>query len=546
LPRPIGIVAVDAGSNAIRAAVAQVSSLSEINEVAMERWPVRLGHNVFTKRRLDARTIARAVRTFKHFRAMMRRRNIEIYRAVATSAVREAENGEALVRKIFRETGIRLEAINSSEEARLVRRAVRAVLGPLEPRLVVDLGGGSLEISLLREWHVEQSFALPIGTVRLMESMKLTGMVDEDQFERLRHRVLSVIQSAWPNPPNLSRTLAVFCGGNAELLARVAPGPRYRGVPSIHVRLLHDQAWEILRRDVPARMRKFHVRRDRAEVMGIAAVVFLCLAEHAKLDTILVPSVGVREGILCDLAAQHFGAPGLDERRARVLLDLSRSLAAKFHCDMRHADYVRAVTAILFDQLAPKYGLPPELRLPLEMAAVLHNCGRAIHEKAHHKHGEYLAQNAELPGLPAETQAILACLVRYHGKSEPEAHHKLYASLSPRDRRRVRELSGILRIATAMGAGGTLNVRALRIRATRKQLRLRLFLAPGANLDLGMLRRKARPFEKEFGVRVAFTRTRAKLGGAKLKTSRVHRVEIGAPQKKTPVANSGQAWGLTA
>jgi exopolyphosphatase/guanosine-5'-triphosphate,3'-diphosphate pyrophosphatase len=546
LPRPIGIVAVDAGSNAIRAAVARVSSLSEITEVATERWPVRLGHNVFTKRRLDNRTVARAVRTFKHFRAMMRQHDVQIYRAVATSAVREAENGEALVEKILRESGIRLEAIDSAEEARLVRRAVRAVLGPLEPRLVVDLGGGSLEISLLREWHVEQSFALPIGTVRLMESMKLTGMVDEDQFDRLRHRVLSVIQSAWPNPPNLSRYLAVFCGGNAELLARVAPGPRYRGVPSIHVRLLRDQAWEILRRDVPARMRKFHVRRDRAEVMGIAAVVFLCLAEHARLDTILVPAVGVREGILCDLAAQHFGAPGLDDRRARVLLDLSRNIAAKFHCDSRHAEYVRGVAALLFDQLAPRYELPQELRLPLEMAAVLHNCGRAIHEKAHHKHGEYLVQNAELPGLPAETQAILACLVRYHGKSEPEAHHKLYASLPPRDRRRIRELSGILRIAAAMGAGGTLNVRALRIRVSRKQLRLRLFLAPGAGLELGMLRRKARPFEKEFGVGVVFTRTRAKLGASKLRTPKLHRVELGPTQKKSSSARSGQAWGLTA
>jgi hypothetical protein len=131
--------------------------------------------------------------------------------------------------------------------------------------------------------------------------------------------------------------------------------------------------------------------------------------------------------------------------------------------------------------------------------------------------------------------------VRYHGKSEPEAHHKLYASLPPRDRRRVRELSGILRIAASMGAGGTMNVRALRIRVSRKQLRLRLFLAPGANLDLGILRRKARPFEKEFGVRVVYTRTRAKLGASK-----VHRVELSPSQKKSPSASSGRAWSLTA
>jgi exopolyphosphatase / guanosine-5'-triphosphate,3'-diphosphate pyrophosphatase len=181
------------------------------------------------------------------------------------------------------------------------------------------------------------------------------------------------------------------------------------------------------------------------------------------------------------------------------------------------------------------------LRLPLEVAAILHNSGRAVHEKGHHKHGEYLVQNTELPGLPNETQAILACLVRYHGKSEPEPHHKLYSSRPPRDRRRIRELSGILRIAVAMGAGGTQNVRALRVRASRKQLRLRLFLAPGANVDLAMMRRKARPFEKEFGVRVVFTRTKAKLG-----SSKGHRIELSAQQKKPVATNSGHVWGLTA
>jgi len=93
LPRAIGIVAVDAGSNAIRAAVARASSATDITEIFTERWPVRLGHNVFTHRKLDARTIVRAVKTFRHFRAMMRQHKIQTYRAVATSAVREAQNG---------------------------------------------------------------------------------------------------------------------------------------------------------------------------------------------------------------------------------------------------------------------------------------------------------------------------------------------------------------------------------------------------------------------------------------------------------------------
>lgn len=541
MPRAIGIVAVDAGSNAIRAAVARASSATDITEIFTERWPVRLGHNVFTHRKLDARTIVRAVKTFRHFRAMMRQHKIQTYRAVATSAVREAQNRDVLIQRIFRQTGIRLEAIDAGEEARLVLRAVRATLGSIEPRLVVDLGGGSLEVTLLQGWTVGQSVALPIGTVRLLEGMNLDGIVDEDQYYRLRHHVLSVLRSAWPSPPNLSRFTAVFCGGNAEALARLAPGPRFRGIPSIHVRLLRDRAWDILRRDVPARMRIFKVRRDRAEVMGIAAVVFLCLAEHTKLETLLVPGVGVREGILCELAMQHFGAPGSDERRSHALLDHARQLATRLHCDMVHAERVRGFVATLFDQLAPLHAMPSEFRLPLEMAALLHHAGKIVHVKGHHKHGEYLVRNAELPGLPDETQSLLACLVRYHGKSEPDLRHKLYESLSPRERRRIRALSGILRIAVSLDGNNAQGVRGITVRMKRKGVRLRLHLAPGAAVDLAALRRKARLFEKEFGVRVGFARTRTKLGAGK--SSRVR--QNGSPRKFVPSTTRG-IWSLTA
>jgi exopolyphosphatase / guanosine-5'-triphosphate,3'-diphosphate pyrophosphatase len=540
LARPIAIVAIDAGSNAIRAAVARAASPSEIHEIATERWPVRLGHNVFTKRRLTPRTMARAVQTFRHFRATLKRYDVKLYRAVATSAVREAMNRDALRDRIMRETGIRLEVIDASEEARLVLEAVHGVLGPFAPRLVVDLGGGSLEVTLLREWKVMKSVALPIGTVRLMEGMKLTGVVDEDQFERIHHRVLSLIRSAWPDPPNLSRFPAVFCGGNAEALARIAPGPRLRGVPSIHVRLLRDRAWEILRRDIPSRMRTFHIRRDRAEVIGIAAVVFLCLAEHAKLETLLVPGVGVREGILCELAAEHFGAPGLNRHRANALLNHARVLAERFHCPMRHAEHVRALAASLFDQLAPGLELPEEMRLLVEIAALLHDCGKAIHTKAHHKHGEYLVRNVEFPGISDEQQAILACLVRYHAKSEPEAHHRLYAALSVRDRRTVRALSSLLRIAVSLDAGGTSDIRGILVKKMRRRVRVRLYITHGAAPGLAELSRKARPFEKEFDVRVRFSRTRAKLGGQHL------HLDLSRNPRHNPHVESRGLYSLTA
>src|SRR5690348_1043847 len=148
---PLVIAALDAGSNAIRAVVARAGSATEIRELASARWTVRLGHGVFNKRHLDPRTASRAVDAFVQFRSLLDRYEVAEYRAVATSAVREASNREAFVARVRRQAGIDLTVIEASEEARLVREAVfTAAGGRFIPRVIADLGGGSLEISLLR------------------------------------------------------------------------------------------------------------------------------------------------------------------------------------------------------------------------------------------------------------------------------------------------------------------------------------------------------------------------------------------------------------
>jgi exopolyphosphatase/guanosine-5'-triphosphate,3'-diphosphate pyrophosphatase len=541
LARPIGIVAVDAGSNAIRAMVARAESATEVTPIASERWPVRLGHNVFTHRRLTPSTIARATETFRHFRSLLKQHDIHLYRAVATAAVREAENRDSLLKKIHRDTGIRLEAIDAGEEARLTRLAVHTTLGDTKPRLIADLGGGSLEISLLRERRVERALALPVGTVRLMESMGLANVVNEDKFNRLQHYLLSLLRSTWPDPPSLSGEIAVLSGGNAETLARLCPGPRYRGIPSINLRLLRDRVWEILRRDIRARMRVFGFRRDRAEVVGIAAVVFLCLAAHTEMETALVPGVGVREGVLFDLAAEHFRSPGADKHRTEALIENARIFAARMHCDLKHAEHVRHLAGSLFDQLSRVHSQPPEMRLPLEMAALMHDSGANVNEDAHHKHGEYMVRNAALGGISEQLQTIVACLVRYHGKSEPEPHHKLYASLDSRQRRLVRELASILKIAAGLDASGIQGVQDVRARIRGVEICLTLSVVDGVSLDVTLLRRKARMFEREFGVTVVFGRMRR---AAKPKTPQ--RAGVVRSIRAWKSKRSSNIWTLTA
>ena len=223
---PVQLAAIDAGSNAIRLVIARATSPHHIEILDNERAAVRLGHNAFTKRLLSDETIASAARVFRDFRDRMDRNHTTVYRAVATAAAREARNYRKLMERIRRKSGIELEVISSEEEARLVCSAVKWVLGDgIQPRLIFDLGGGSLELNFFQGGVLQRRVGLPLGTIRLMETYSIEGAIDEDNAKRLRHHVLSLLRSAVPAPPNLSRSIAVACGGNAEALVRLAPGP---------------------------------------------------------------------------------------------------------------------------------------------------------------------------------------------------------------------------------------------------------------------------------------------------------------------------------
>ena len=164
---PVQLSAIDAGSNAIRLAIARATSPHQIQILESERSAVRLGHNAFTRRLLDDDTISRAVRAFRHFRDRMDRHQVTAYRAVATSAAREARNYRKLMERIRRKTGIELEVISSEEEARLVWSAVRWALGgAIRPRVIFDLGGGSLELNFFERDILQHRLALPLGTIK--------------------------------------------------------------------------------------------------------------------------------------------------------------------------------------------------------------------------------------------------------------------------------------------------------------------------------------------------------------------------------------------
>lgn len=510
MSEPVHIAAIDAGSNAIRLAVARAHSALDIETVHSERFPLRLGEGVFLRQRFSEELLSSAVQAFRHFRELMDEYGVAQYRAVATSATREARNRLALVRRVRKRAGIQLEVIGGAEESRLGREAVLAsVSHETPPGCILDLGGGSLEINLLRDGTLRKSLQLPVGTVRLLTTLDLDGIIRPRQAEQVRRYVRALLESRLPSRPNLAAGVAAACGGNAEALAALAPGPREHGIPTLQLPILRERLAEILGRDVRERMKAFGVRRDRADIMGIAALILLAVGTHLNLRSLLVPGVGIREGLLQELAREAFSRRERHRYAAedRHLLLAVRRFARRLEPDERHAEHVRQVSLDLFDQLQPVHHLPAESRILLEAGALLHDVGHVVNHRGHQKHGEYVVLNGDIPGLEGWRRQAIASLVRYHNrKTTPADHHGSYALLNRSQQRMVRRLAALLRIAEALDESHRQLVSRMCADFRRGAVGLRVAAKGDAREELGDAQKASELFEKEFHVTLFFRR----------------------------------------
>jgi exopolyphosphatase/guanosine-5'-triphosphate,3'-diphosphate pyrophosphatase len=447
---PITLAAIDAGSNAIRLNISTAASASDLAVVEAERVPVRLGHGTFHVGELDKATIESALTAFGRFRKLFDQHGVERYRAVATSALRNARNREDLIDRIYRDVGLELEVIDGEEEARLVRKAVLHAFRDREaPEMIVDLGGGSLEITARskQEWLTS---SMRIGTVRLLETFGLSGAISDDEARMIRRFVASTLhQSIDVVAIDSDISAATACGGNAEALGQLLGQDDKTGMLTLKVSALEEALPKLIGASVEQRMSRFGVKRDRAEVMGVAALVFATVGAALKLKRFCIPCVGIREGILLDLAGASVGelAPGADAPAVAA----ARVFAARLGHAATHGEQVRRIAQGLFDQLAPLHGLPPAASETLQLAALLHDIGEVVHRRSHHKHSEYLIRNGRIPGLASPQREIVAAIVRAHRKTMPDAKkHLTFAELSEAQQLQVAKLAAILRVADAL------------------------------------------------------------------------------------------------
>ncbi len=507
---PFRVAAIDVGSNAIRFVAAEFVTADAW--VELERVPVRLGHGVFLTGHLDPHAMAGAVETMAAFRRSLDTLGVPRYRAVATSAVRESRNGSELIDRIRRETGIQIETITGSEEARLVWTAVRHRVDLADRRwMTMDLGGGSLEVSLVSTEGIHWSESHTMGTVRLLEDLG-DPEAGPEEFKSLVAEYVSTLRI----PDQIDRdTLGglIATGGNIEALAQLAGAqPDERGVSRVPLRVLRDVVRRLGRLTVAERMAAFDLRDDRADVILPAAIVYERVATLAGVDEVIVPHVGVKDGVLLDLAEDILG-PGVHASRLEQQTFVGAlALGRRFQFDEPHARHVARLSLSMFDQLQALHGLGEADRRILLAAAVLHDIGQFISYRQHHKHSLYLIYNSDVSNVSLHERGLVALVARYHRRAEPKDEHFLYGTLTEDDRARVRSLASILRIADALDREHLQRVETVRTASEEGELVVEVNGNGSLLLEQWALRKKARMFTSVFGTEVRLAVAEPALG----------------------------------
>ena len=476
--------------------------------VDREKEMVRLGAGGLDGKKLTPEAMNAALQALSKFARLAQSHQVDEILAVATSATREAENGGAFLRAIERKTGIRARIITGTEEARLIHLAAVYGVDTPKPAVVIDIGGGSVEITLGSGREVEFARSFKIGVIRLTERFvdsdpisgrderKMTKFIGEHVNRYIEH----IVEKGYDRVIGTSGTI-LSLGAVATAIDRgIVPNEvRNLRVAAKSLRRLRKTAVEM---DLEERMHLPGLDPRRADLMVAGSVLLDTLLKKLEAAEITLCDLALREGVLLDYIHRH----RKDIARIDKYPDVRRrsviELAERCAWEADHSRQVAALALTMFDATKKIHEFGDREREWLEYAGLLHDIGNHISYEKHHRHSYYLIKNGDLRGFEPEEIAIIALLTRYHRRAIPQKEHEGMGELSKEQRRVVTILSAFLRLAETLDRSRHGVIRGLDIRERMGGLRLKVQAVGDAELEVWAAHRQARALEEALGKKV--------------------------------------------
>jgi exopolyphosphatase/guanosine-5'-triphosphate,3'-diphosphate pyrophosphatase len=512
LPR---LAAIDVGTNTIRLVVAEVSADGTYRILDEERSMTRLGRGLYARGQIGRGSFERSLDALCKMRAIAEGFEVHELRAVATSALREASNGAAFRREAKRRCGLTVEVISAEEEAQLAYRSVVRHFQVDSPSLaVVDIGGGSMEVLLVAEGVVNQVHSLPLGAVRLTEHYVRSDPLKDKHWRKLKKVVDRTIRDEIGKPPFYPDVM-VGSGGTFTNIGEMVQCEReglfgpIRGYEIARADL--DRLVDRLRETpLGARRSMCGLNPKRADIILAGTVAVARLAKRIGSQRIVVNDRGIRDGLLQAMADELGTAGAQTPEQTQDRMDWVREFARKCRSNERHTRQVAKLAVTLFDQLQQPFELPAGGRDLLEAAALLHDIGYLVNHAKHHKHAYHLIMHGDLRGFAPGEVEIIANVARYHRRARPKKAHDNYARLDKQDRRLVKLLSGILRVADGLDRTHGQLVDGVAADVSDTAVRLRVQASVNPQVEIADALRKGKLFERAFDVALSIVADRGR------------------------------------
>lgn len=450
---------------------------------------------------LSEAAMDRAVATLKLYRRYCESAEVDEVMATATSAVRDGRNGAAFIERVREEVGFNLRVLSGEEEARY---GVLGVLNdiPMDRGFVIDIGGGSAQISEVKEGRFRRGQALPLGALRLTEAFVRNDPPAEDEVQAIRSEIEAQLDTLSWLKPRKSAVLAGLGGtirnlGYIDIARRGLPLHTMHGV-RVSRKAVKETIDQLLSLPLAERQRISGLNADRADIITPGMMVLAAVMKRVDAEHIAVSTNGLREGLFLEKFWSHLEYPVIPDVRRFGVLNLARI----YDYEKSHANHVRYLALRLFDQMRPLHGFSGAERQLLDAAALLHDVGTVIGYKGHHRHSASLIANNGLPGFSPREMALVALMALYHRKGDP-VPGEYVAVFESGDADRLRKMSAILRLAEFLERGRNAVVSDVIVTWNKRDLHVMLVADEYPAVELWDAERKAAPLLADvFGRRV--------------------------------------------
>ncbi len=499
---------IDIGAHSIRLEIYQIDSDETVEILEKASREVNLGFDVFRKGVITSENINRACAIMHDFARRLAEYGVSAVSAVATSAVREAGNRELFLDRLRLASGIEVRVLESQEEARLLYSGMKKLLldqheFPDGQAVFFAIGTGSLIVMFAKDRLLRFGETTALGSVRMFDELGKLEIRPERILDLLESQELvpRLVQTAGYDP---QQPCAVY-GVGAGLRAVLKLDHRF------------CRTGEIVRMDAPT---VAGITKSAMQRPPLAIAEEYGMVDHLAVS--VAPSCGIADYFLRCFHAPELAVLGVTTRRALFdemlhpessaefhddLIAVAEAVGAKYGFDRAHGELTAEVALRIFDKLKTRYSLNVRDRLVLEVASLLHDAGRYIDLRQHHRHSWYLIAHSQLPGLSELELKLTAAVARFHRKSPPTGAHPEIAELSSPDRVRVCKLSAILRIADALVRSDSEKYRKLNLHLSANELVVEIEGNTDWLWESVYLAKKGDMFGDVFGLKLKFSET---------------------------------------